>query len=333
MGKFSAEELQEIIACIARDPEVMIPPRPGFDAGVFSLDDERCVVIATDPCVGVPEAWFGWFLIHFACSDVALFGIPPRFCSVNLLAPLNTSKDVFKRIMAQVCKATEDLGISLVTGHSGTYSDICELTGTCTALGMGLKKDLITPAGAQPGDKIFITKSLGLEVLINYSFFKESEAKELFGRSKVQAFQSMIDMQSCVRDALTITQSGAVSAMKDITEGGFIIALNELADASKLGFRVFFEKLPISDEFHALAKSYHLSMNQILGTSSTGVIIGALASSKEHQFLKCLKKEGIETTIVGEFWNQKKRLLVNTEGTEKPFPYGNFDPYVLLLTK
>ncbi len=331
MGKFSAEDLQEIIACIARDPEVMIPPRPGYDAGVFSLDDERCVVIATDPCVGVPEAWFGWFLIHFACSDVALFGIPPRFCSVNLLAPLKTSKDIFKDIMVQVCKATEDLGISLVTGHSGTYSDICELTGTCTALGLGLKKDLITPAGAHPGDKIFITKSLGLEVLINYSFFKESKANELFGRSKVQAFQNMIEMQSCVKDALTITQSKVVSAMKDITEGGFIIALNELADASKLGFRVSFEKLPLSDEFYALAKAYRLSLNQILGTSSTGVILGALAPTTEKQFLEYLKIRGIEAIIIGEFWDKKTRVLVNADGTEKPFPYGNFDPYTLLL--
>ncbi|MFQ6126162.1 MAG: AIR synthase-related protein [Candidatus Heimdallarchaeota archaeon] len=331
MGKFLAEDLQEIIACIAHDPEVLIPPRPGFDAGVFNLDNERCVVIATDPCVGVPEAWFGWFLIHFACSDVALFGIPPRLCSVNILAPLNTSKDIFKRIMTQVCNTTKDLDISLVTGHSGTYSGIFEITGTCTALGIGLKRNLITPAGAQPGDKIFITKNLGLEVLINYSFFKESEANELFGHSKVQAFQNMIEMQSCVKDALTITQSRAVSAMKDITEGGFIIALNELADASKLGFRVSLEKLPISEEFHALVKAYHLSLNQILGTSSTGVITGALTPSKEKQFMEHLKKRGIEATIVGEFRDEQQKVLVTADGAENPFPYGNFDPYTLLL--
>jgi len=331
VGKFSAEDLQEIIACIANDPEVLVPPKPGFDAGVFNLDEERCVVIATDPCVGVPEAWFGWFLIHFACSDVALFGIPPRFCSVNLLAPLNTPKEVFKRVMAQACQATEDLGISVVTGHSGTYTGICELTGTCTALGMGLKKDLITPAGAHPGDKIFITKSLGLEVLINYSFFKEKEAKDLLGRSKVQTFQSMIEMQSCVEDALTITQFKAVPAMKDITEGGFIIALNELADASNLGFRVFRERFPISEEFHALAKAYNLTLNQILGTSSTGVIVGALTPSKEREFLEYLKKKGIEATIVGEFYEQKTRVLVDADGAEKTFPRGNFDPYALLL--
>ena len=52
MGKFSAEDLQEIIACIASDPDVLVPPKPGYDAGVLGLDDEQCVVIATDPSLG-----------------------------------------------------------------------------------------------------------------------------------------------------------------------------------------------------------------------------------------------------------------------------------------
>jgi len=333
VGKFSDKELQEIIACIASDSEVLVPPRPGFDAGVFDLDDKRCVVIATDPCIGVPETWFGWFLVHFACSDVALFGIPPRFCSVNLLAPTNTSKDLFKRIMAQVCTATEDLGVSVVTGHSGTYNGISELTGTCTAIGLGLKDDLITPAGARPGDKIFITKNLGLEVLINYSFFKESEAIELFGSSKVQAFQNMIEMQSCVRDALTIARSKAVPAMKDITEGGFITALNELADASNLGFRVFQEKLPISEELHTLANSYNLTNNQILGISSTGVIMGAIDPMREKDFLEYLQSNGLEVTTIGEFIEPETCLLIDRSGVETPFPRGNFDPYALILAE
>ena len=45
----------------------------GYDAGVHRLGD-KYVVVAADPCTGVPEEWFGWLLINYAASDVALFG-------------------------------------------------------------------------------------------------------------------------------------------------------------------------------------------------------------------------------------------------------------------
>ena len=55
----------------------------GYDAGVHSLGDQ-CVVVSTDPCTGVPEEWFGWLLINYAASDVALSGAKPQFCTITL---------------------------------------------------------------------------------------------------------------------------------------------------------------------------------------------------------------------------------------------------------
>ena len=331
LGKFSTDDLQEILTCIASDPDVIIPPKPGFDAGVFSLDSERCIVIATDPCIGVPEKWFGWFMVHFACSDVALFGIPPRVCSVNILAPDGSSKDLFKRIMNQVCQATNDLGVTVITGHSGTYPGISDLTGTCTAMGIGLKSDLITPTNVRLGDKIFVTKSLGLEVLINYSFLKEKDAIKLFGNSKVRNFQNMVKAQSCVEDALTLNQLKVVSAMKDITEGGLNVALNEFADASNLGFRISLDDLPISEEFSILAREFGLSQNQILGTSSAGVIVGTITPSKEKEFLTGIEKYSIPAKIIGEICEPQTRVLLDSDMSESPLFQGNIDPYSLIL--
>ena len=42
-------------------------------------------------------------------------------------------------------------------------------------------------------------------------------------------------MQSCVKEALELAEIEGVHAMHDATEGGFVAALNELAQASKLG--------------------------------------------------------------------------------------------------
>ena len=52
-------------------------------------------------------------------------------------------------------------------------------------------------------------------------------------------------MQSCVKEAMQLAEIGGVHAMHDATEGGFVAALNELAEASKVGFRVDWEKIPV----------------------------------------------------------------------------------------
>ena len=82
--------IKEVLGCIKPTRDVIVPPKPGFDAGAHKISNNMCVVIATDPCLGVPMEWFGWFLIHYSASDVAVFGAQPRFCTINLLgAPLS----------------------------------------------------------------------------------------------------------------------------------------------------------------------------------------------------------------------------------------------------
>ena len=69
-------------------------------------------------------------------------------------------------------------------------------------------------------------------------------------------------MQSCVKEALQLAETGGVHAMHDATEGGFVAALNELAEASKVGFRIDWEKFAIPEEVLALKKHFSLQMSK-----------------------------------------------------------------------
>ena len=131
MGKLSGKELKTLLSCIKEDARIVVPPQVGFDAGVHFLGD-KYVVVATDPCVGVPEDWFGYLLINYAASDMALFGAKPEFCTVTLMGPHSTKPAKFQKIMKQTCRAADDLGITIVRGHTGTYDAITELVGVST---------------------------------------------------------------------------------------------------------------------------------------------------------------------------------------------------------
>ena len=140
----------------------------GYDAGVHRLGDQY-VVVAADPCTGVPEEWFGWLLINYAASDVALSGAKPQFCTITLLGPRPTDPASFQKLMKQTCKAADELDIAIVRGHTGMYDSVKEVLGVCTVYGTVKPEKLITSGGAKPGDYIFCTKPLGAETITNYS--------------------------------------------------------------------------------------------------------------------------------------------------------------------
>jgi hydrogenase maturation factor len=330
VGKFTFEELQEIISCVTSNQNVVIPPQPGFDAGVHILDPDTYLVIATDPCIGVPRSWFGWLMIHYSASDVALFGAKPQFCTINLLGPQGTEKTRFIEIMDQACQACAALGITIITGHTGTYNGISKMVATCTVYGKVPTNQLITPGGAQPEDNILLTKPIGLETLINYTFTHQDEARQLFGAGSVSRTLQQIPLQSCVEDALLLAANG-VSAMHDATEGGLIAALHEMADASHLGFSVEVAKLPFTPETQQLSQYFRLSQVQKLSMSSTGTLLAAIAPQQTAKAIHVLKSAGLQPQVIGQFKKDINTRVLSTEKRETPFPHQSNDPYALLF--
>lgn len=329
MGKLASEELRKLLGCIKRDPKVIVPPLLGYDSGVHLLGD-KYLVVSTDPCIGVPEEWFGWLLVHYAASDVALFGAKPEFCTINLLGPLSTRSQMFQAVMEQVCSAADELGMAIVTGHTGMYDGLSKIVGACTAYGTVAKEKLITPGNAKAEDLILCTKSVGLEILVNFSLTHKVLAQKLFGIEQAEKLAELVHMQSCVREALQLAETGGVHAMHDATEGGVVAALNEMAEASGVGFKVKFDKIPISAEVRKLQESFQLSDEQVLSMSSTGTIIAAVDSQAKGRVEEVLRRNGFSASYVGTFTKSKNRVLVKGDRS-MPFPQVADDPYDRIL--
>jgi hydrogenase maturation factor len=330
LGKLATKELQKMLDCIKKDFRVIVPPMVGYDAGVHLLHG-KYVAVATDPCTGVPEEWFGWLLINYAASDVALFGAKPEFCTINLLGPIGAKPEVFQKIMKQTCSAADELGIAIVRGHTGMYDSLKDLLGVCTVYGTVEPRKLITPGNAKPGDLILCTKPLGLETITNFSLTHKEKAQELFGATKQAELGKLVYLQSCVKEALQLAEVEGVHAMHDATEGGFVAALNELAQASKLGFRVNWEKIAIPNEVLALKGHFKLTDDQLLAMSSTGTILAAVKPEAQEKVKAALSKNGLSACFLGEFTENQERVLIR-KGEEVPFPQVADDPYTLILS-
>ena len=331
MGKLPTENLKKLLCYVKKNSKVIVPPLPGFDSGVHLIDGDKCLVVSTDPCIGVPEGCFGWFLVHYVASDIALFGAKAEFCTINLLGPTSTKPTVFYRVMRQACSAADELGIVVVTGHTGTYEGLSTLLGVCTAYGAVDKDKLITPGDAKPGDYIMCIKPIGLEIVVNFALTQKALAERLFGVQRTRELAELVSLQSCVKEALLLAEIDGVHAMHDATEGGLTTALNEMAEASKVGFKIELEKIQIPEEAYTLQECFQLSDEQVLSMSSTGTILAAVSSEAKDSVEEVLRQNDDEARFLGFFTKNMRRILVKN-GKETLFPKKANDPYERILS-
>ncbi len=330
MGKLDAKDLQKMLRSIRQDPRVVVPPMIGYDSGVHRIGDQY-LAVAADPCTGVPEDWFGWLLINYAASDVALSGAKPEFCTITLLGPIPTQPERFQKIMTQIYSAADELDIAIVRGHTGMYDSLKDMLGVCTVYGTVKPEKLLTSGGAKPNDLILCTKPLGAETLTNYSLTHSKTAQILFGVAKQEKLAKQVPLQTCVKEALQLAQLDGVHAMHDATEGGFVAALNELSQASNVGFKLYWEKLPLTKEILILRDHFELSDEQMLAISSTGTILASVSPSAQGKVKAALERFGHCACFLGKFTEKQDRIIIR-EGKETRFPIEAHDPYTTILS-
>jgi hydrogenase maturation factor len=228
--------------------------------------------------------------------------------------------------MRKTCRATKELGMQIVTGHTGTYEGLSDLIGVCTAYGLAPCRDILTPGGARPGDRILCTKPIGLETVATFSQMRRGLANKLFGKSVAARFRRQFQFQSCVKEALALSKIPGVHAMHDAAEGGLVSALNEIAEASKVGFSLDFTTLAVPIEVGTLARHFQLSMDELMSISSTGTLVAALDPRAEREVLRRLSELKISSRVVGTFSQDRQRTIEN-HFVEKPFPDRPRDPF------
>nr|WP_206205233.1 AIR synthase family protein [Thermococcus sp. GR6] len=307
------------------DVRVIYGPKEGFDSAVLEYDHEHYLIVATDPALGVPEETFGFFTYHFAASDVAVFGARPRWLIVDLLFPPGTKRSFLENVMRSLNTECRKYGSSIIGGHTGAYPTIAEPTSTTTAMGLVRKDELKLPL-AEPGDKIIVTAKIGLEFAVSAAYFREEELRKFLTFKEIERLKRLFTFETALPDALIARPF--VRGMHDATEGG-LTALHEIAENSGVGFRVYADRLYLDPLVRKVLEFYGLEPWSI---SSTGTLIAITPPEKADALIEELHKNGIMAFELGEFTEEKERVLVKG-GKEKTFPTFERDPYTELYGK
>ncbi|MCW4035111.1 MAG: AIR synthase-related protein, partial [Candidatus Bathyarchaeota archaeon] len=157
-------------------------------------------------------------------------------------------------------------------------------------------------------------------------------AERLFGVPSTEELANLVIQQSCAKEALMLAQFSGVHAMHDATEGGVTAALNELAEASDVGFTVDWDSFVFPEQVYTLKQTYQLTDTQLLSMSSTGTFLVAVSEDAKETVESVLRQNGVEFSFLGRFTKTKSRVLVKN-GKETQFPQQPDDPYSFLLSE
>jgi hydrogenase maturation factor len=311
-GKIPANLLREVVFknLGAERAEVVLGPSLGIDGAVIEVGSHSAIV-SMDPITGAMEQ-IGWLAVNVNANDVATFGVEPAFFFSCILLPKDAGKRTVEKICVQMNDAAREMGISIAGGHCEVTPDLASPIVVGCMMGITEKKKYVTAGGAKSGDRLILTKSAGIEGTAILASDREEQLEKALSIETLKKAKQFYRRISVVKDALTAFKSGGVHAMHDPTEGGVAGAIHEMADASKLGVKVYSERIKVEPETMEICKFYGIDPLQLIASGS--LLIAAEPASAE-KIEKTLRKNMIHAEIIGEFLpSPNKRLIVDDNG-------------------
>lgn len=255
----------------------------------------------------------GWLAVHINANDIACRGATPRWFLCDLLLPENSDTALVEAIMKQVDKASRQIGVSVVGGHTEVTPGLKKPIVAGYMVGIVDRDKFVTSSGAKPGDKIVMTKSAGIEGTAVLGSDYQAEIRKKVGGHLAERAASLRRQLSVVQDALTAVKTGGVRAMHDPTEGGLLQGIWELAEASKLGFVIYESVIPILQETKRICSIFEVSPLRLM---SSGCLLIAADRRKSDLIVQRLRRKRIPAQIIGRFTPRRMgRTLVREDRT------------------
>jgi selenide,water dikinase len=205
------------------------------DAAVWRLDEERAIVVTTDfftPVVDDPYD-YGAIAAANSLSDVYAMGGKP-FLALNVAAfPPNLPAEMTAEIVRGGAEKAREAGVVIAGGH--TVQDEEPKYGLI-AVGFLNIKDLLTKRGARPGDRLVLTKPLGFGVTTTALKREIAEAGDV---TEVTTWMKKLNAK-----AGQLAREFQLISATDITGYSLLGHGLEMANASGVGFRIQFDRLP-----------------------------------------------------------------------------------------
>lgn len=319
VGKFPASLLERILAKVdISDPRVVVGPRVGEDTAVLQTSGSL-LVAKSDPVTFATDQ-IGWYAVQVNANDVACTGGTPKWFLATLLVPERFTEDEAEAVFDQITEACRSIDVSLVGGHSEVTYGIDRPIIMGTMLGEVAQDKLILTGGAQEGDSIVVTKGIAIE---GTALLAREKASQLLragmSQEEIDKAASLLNVPgiSILHDARVACASSQVHSMHDVTEGGLVTGLREVAKASGLGLAIEESSVPILSECQEVCEALGLDP---LGLLASGALLITLPTADVPGLLTSLEGEGSNGFEIGTMIEAAEGLQMVEFHGETPLP-------------
>lgn len=313
--------------------EVLIGAGPGEDCAIFSFNGaavadksdkiaiiscmrESAIQVDTEEkessCMSAAlEAIPMSYLLIDCANELAAHGAEAVAISLSILIPAEESEEVLKTAMAEAEACCAGLGIQIAQARSRVTEAAQVPFATVTAYGKyaadAEQAASHTVKAAKPGHDIVVSKWIGLEgTAILAARYRESllEHFPAWLAEEAAAFDKYL---SIAPEAAVAMKSG-VCALHNVSEGGILAALWELAEGAGVGLTIDLKKLPIRQETVEICNYCNRNPYELL---SGGCL---LMTGEDGAGLEAaLKAAGIPAAVVGRITDSNDRLILNED--------------------
>ncbi len=297
MSKFSLDVLNRCVYPLFKsdDPDVVLGAEFGEDVALTRVGGD-ILASHVDPIVGAVHD-IGWLAVHVACNDIATSGAPPRWILPLVLVPSKDDEALLKRIMTDIARAAGEINVSVIGGHTGYSANLTRPLVAVTALGtLGGRQPILT-RGAQVGDQILVTKGIALEGTgILASDFSQTARSLGLTLADIEQARALLDNVSVIPEALLLARHGATS-MHDVTRGGLLETLLEIAALSGVGLDVQSERVPIPEIVARFASAFAFDPLRMI---SSGTLAATVAADQVEEAQQRLTENKIPFAVIGK---------------------------------
>ena len=250
-------------------------------------------------------------------SDIAACGGTPTAFLVSLAVPLETEVASVKALYKGMMEQAHLYGVSLIGGDTSKGK---ELMISITLIGEGEERNCVYRNGAKPGDRIFVTGTLG-DSALGLKMLKK-------GVKEGYLIERHLDPIPRVREGGEIARLGLATAMIDISDG-LIADLGHILEESGVGAQVYLPQLPLSVSYREHVTQYYKNPYLLaLAGGEDYELLFTASEGRQETIKRFTEVLGTPLTLIGEITAASAGVtLVGADGKRVPVEQRGHDHF------
>lgn len=307
----------------------------GDDAAVMHYESDRDILVTTDLLLEnvhfdltyVPLKHLGYKSAIVNFSDIYAMNGTPRQITVSLGISSRFTLEHIEELYAGIRHACERYGVDLVGGDTSASNQGLVISITC--LGDALRDDIVYRDGAKPTDLICVSGDLGAAYM-GLQLLEREKAASVGMKDFEPDFagkEYLVERQlkpEARRDIIAALAAAGIkpTSMMDISDG-LSSELLHICNASKVGCRVYEDRIPIDYQTAVMAEE--LNMNLVTAALNGGEDYELLFTVPLSKHADVEKIDGVK--VIGYVTEQSQSCaLITRDDTEIPLKAQGWNP-------